>query len=197
MKKHILFQPYHINTKFVEGAYAGCRKFGLRLSISHPGTMRNLDLRFFDGLLTNKPGYVDEIRSHGGKAVCTTMMIGDHLRQKFDAVVACDENAIGQLGANYFLHKGYWNFACSLDPLREQAFVEALKRAGQKHIHVFSKPPYRPGTMAMRMDFLKNLPKPCAFFVQTVHFGELWYEAIHLAGIRIPDAVVLTFLISG
>ena len=191
MKKHILFQPYHINTKFVEGAYAGCRKFGLRLSISHPGTIKGIDPCAFDGILSNKLDYVDAIRSHGGKAVCTTMMIGDHLRQKFDAVVACDENAIGQLGANYFLHKGYWNFACSLDPLREQAFVGALKRAGQKHIHVFPKPPYRPGTMAMRVDFLKNLPKPCAFVVQTVHFSEFWHEAVHQAGISIPDELAV------
>ena len=191
MKKHILFQPYHINVRFIEGAYAGCRKFDLRLSICHPGMVKNLDPQGFDGLLSNRIDFVDAIRANGGKAVCTSMLVGDSMRQKFDAAVACDEYAISQLGAEYFLHKGYWNFACSLDHLREQVFVETLKRAGLKHIRVFPKPPYRPGTMAMRAEFLRDLPKPCAFFVQTVHFGEFWYEAVQQAGIRIPDELAV------
>ena len=191
MKKNILFQPYHINPKFIEGAYAGCRKFDLVLSICHPGTMKILDPSAFDGILSNKLDYIDAIRSRGGKAVCTSMLVGDTNLRRFDAAVACDEYAIGQLGAEYFLRKGYWNFACSLDSLREQVFVETLKRAGQKHIRVFPKPPYRPGTLAMRVEFLKNLPKPCAFFVQTVQFGEFWYEAVHQAGIRIPDELAV------
>ena len=191
MKKRILFQPFHVNMKFVEGAYAGCRKFDLRLSICHPGTMKILDLSSFDGIMSNKFDYVDAIRSHGGKAICTSVLLGDNFLKNFDAAVACDEDAIGRLGAEYFLHKGYWNFACSLDTLRQDAFVETLKRAGQKHIHVFPKPPYHPGTMAMRVEFLRNLPKPCAFCVQTVHFDEFWYEAVHQAGISIPNELAV------
>ena len=43
----------------------------------------------------------------------------------------------------------------------------------------------------MRVDFLKNLPKPCAFVVQTVHFSEFWHEAVHQAGISIPDELAI------
>ena len=191
MKKNILFQPYHFNPKLTEGLYAGCREFGLRLAICHPGMMKTIDLQSFDGLLSNTLDYTDKIRSHGGKAVCYSMMIDDFKRQHFDAAVACDEQAICQLAANYFLHKGYWNFACSLDRMRERAFVESLHHAGQTEIHTFPKDAFMWGTLAMRVQFLKDLPKPCAFFVQTVHFGELWYEAIHLAGIRIPDELAV------
>ena len=191
MKKHILFQPHNINPKLLEGVYSGCRKFDLRLSIYHPGMIKKLDPQDFDGLLSYKSEFLDLIRSHGGKAVCTSMLADEPVRLKFDATVACDEDTIGQLGANYFLHKGYWNFACSLDSLREQAFVETLKRAGQKHIHVFPKPPYHPGTQTMRVEFLKNLPKPCAFFVQSVHFGEFWYVGVNQAGLCIPDELAV------
>ena len=191
MKKHILFQPILINTKLVEGLYAGCRDFDLMLSIAHPGMINRPDLHSFDGLLSTKLNYVDEIRSHGGKTVCCSMQAGDMTRARFDATVACDETAICRIGATYFLQKGYENFACSLDTIRKQAFVETLHHAGQEQIHVFPRSAVHPGTQEMRVEFLRNLPKPCAFLVQTINFSEFWYEAVKQAGIRVPEELAI------
>ena len=184
-RKHILFQPFHLNPDLVEGIYAGCRQFDLRLSIDHPGML--LHEQTFDGLLSNSLTYLDAVRAHGGKAVCYSMLIPSSRQAQFDATVACDESAIGRLGAEYFLRKGYRHFACALDALRKQAFAEALHDAGQEDIRIFPASTSHPGSLAMRANFLRTLPKPCAFLVQTVHFGEFWYEAVKLAGLRVPE----------
>ena len=158
MKRHILYQPILINTKLVEGLYAGCRDFDLRLSIAHPGMTNRPDLHSFDGLLSTKLNYVDEIRAHGGKAVCYSMQASDMTRAQFDATVACDEFAICRIGATHFLQKGYENFACSLDTIRKQAFIETLHRAGRDRIHAFPLSAQHPGTLEMRVEFLRSLP---------------------------------------
>ena len=187
MKKHILFQPFFANTKMLDGIYYGCKKYDLQLSIHHPGTPIAHE-GAFDGILTNNANYADAIHERGGKAVCCSTLLLENVMSKFDACVACDEHEIGRIGAEHLLRKGHWNFACYLDSLRQQIFVENLTRAGQKSIHCFvSNSINRPGTMAKRIDFLRKLPKPCAFLVQTVHYWEFWNEAVNRIGLRVPE----------
>lgn len=186
-----MFQPFFVNIKLLEGIYFACRKFDMQLSICQPG-MKIHNIKSFDGLLTNSLEYVETIHSKGGKAVCYSNLINEKSLLKFDACVTSDEKKIGRIGAEYFLRKGFWNFACSLDLLRQQIFCENLQQAGQNSIHCFDpKLVTKSGNMARRIDFLKKLPKPCAFFVQPVHYWEYWHEAVSRAGLKVPEDLAI------
>jgi len=107
----------------------------------------------------------------------------------------------GRLGANYFLKKGFKNFAFygfgNIVWSRERAegFEERIQEAGFNVHYYEHKDPklidlwyYKPSALS---DWLKSLPKPIALMTCDDNQGLHIAEAAKHAGIRIPDEVAV------
>jgi LacI family transcriptional regulator len=107
----------------------------------------------------------------------------------------------GRLGANYFLRKGFRNFAfygfgnIVWSRERAQGFEERIQEAGFNVHYYEHKDPeaidlwyYKPSALS---EWLKSLPKPIALMTCDDNQGHHIAEAAKHAGIRIPDEVAV------
>ncbi len=115
--------------------------------------------------------------------------------------IYANDAAIGKMGAEYFLNKGFRNFAfCSLEGYfwsthRLDSFQERLKLSGFKcFTYIHSRPkgkakwqsePYRIA------QWLQKLPKPLALMAATDEISLQIVEAAKIAGIMIPEEIAL------
>jgi LacI family transcriptional regulator len=117
-----------------------------------------------------------------------------------------DNVALGKMAAEYFLDRGFRNFAyCGFGGMywsreRGESFAKRLKRAGFKtnfyqHGQLLSRTPIkfsRADTEALLAEWLKSLPKPLAVMACNDDRGQGITEACKIAGLRIPyDVAVL------
>lgn len=107
----------------------------------------------------------------------------------------------GRLGAEYFLKKGFKNFAfygfrnVVWSRERAEGFEEKIKEAGYA-VHYFEHPKsrsmdlwyYKPSILSR---WLRSLPKPIALMACDDNQGLHITEASRLAGIRIPEEVAV------
>lgn len=107
----------------------------------------------------------------------------------------------GRLGAEYFLKKGFQNFAfygfrnVVWSRERAEGFEEKIKEAGYA-VHYFEHPKsrsmdlwyYKPSILSR---WLRSLPKPIALMACDDNQGLHITEASRLAGIRIPEEVAV------
>jgi LacI family transcriptional regulator len=110
-------------------------------------------------------------------------------------------NETGRLGANYFLKKGFKNFAfygfgnIVWSRERAQGFEERIQEAGFNVHYYEHKDPnaidlwyYKPSALS---EWLRALPKPIALMTCDDNQGLHIAEAAKHAGIRIPDEVAV------
>jgi len=190
-KKKILLNPYFFNLKLFEGAYAGAERYGLALSLAQPADLISaVPWKKYDGILTGSLRDADRIkaRNDGCKVIGLTLLGLDDLPEKADAIVAADESQICMTGIKYFLCKGFSNFACCLNPKREKLFRQQMRQFGAGTVYSFVPSFYKLDVdLGSRVDFIRSLPKPCAFIVQTVLWSERWHEVIRRSGVRVPE----------
>ncbi|MCF2500280.1 AraC family transcriptional regulator [Dyadobacter chenhuakuii] len=107
----------------------------------------------------------------------------------------------GQLGADYFLKKGFTNFAfygfndIVWSRERAEGFEERLKKRGHK-VHYFEHKKarstelwyYKPSSLSR---WLKSLPKPISLMTCDDNQGQHITEACRQLGIRIPEEVAV------
>ncbi|WP_026631217.1 AraC family transcriptional regulator [Dyadobacter alkalitolerans] len=107
----------------------------------------------------------------------------------------------GQLGADYFLKKGFTNFAfygfndIVWSRERAEGFEERLKKRGHK-VHYFEHKKarstelwyYKPSSLSR---WLKSLPKPIGLMTCDDNQGQHITEACRQLGIRIPEEVAV------
>ncbi|HEX6226106.1 MAG TPA: DNA-binding transcriptional regulator [Chryseolinea sp.] len=110
-------------------------------------------------------------------------------------------NETGRLGANYFLKKGFKNFAfygfgnIVWSRERAQGFEERIQEAGF-NVHYYEHKDtnnidlwyYKPSALS---EWLRSLPKPIALMTCDDNQGLHIAEAAKHAGIRIPDEVAV------
>ena len=190
-KKKILLIPYFFNLKLIEGAYAGAERYGLALSVAQPSYFATTrPWKKYDGILTASIRSSDrkKLQEDGCKVICLSLLDLGDLPEKSDATVAVDESQICLTGINYFLRKGFSNFACCLDPKREELFRLQTQKSGIENVYSFSPSPIPLEVdLKSRIEFVRNLPKPCAFIVQTLLWSERWNEVIHRSGVKVPE----------
>jgi len=117
-----------------------------------------------------------------------------------------DNVALGKMAAEYFIDRGFRNFAyCGFGGMywsreRGESFAKWLKRAGFKtnfyqHGQLLSRTPRkfsRVDTESLLAEWLKSLPKPLAVMACNDDRGQGITEACKIAGLRIPyDIAVL------
>ena len=194
-KKSILLNPYFFNPEMIEGAFSAARRYDLALSILQPAYNEDMPTgKKYDGILTAGIKNAEQGKEHNPecKIVCHTLLASEKLRNAADAIVAADESQICSVGVNYLLRKGFSNFACCLEQEREDLFRSQLKKSGIEMLHSFSPLPIQQEVdLESRIEFIRNLPKPCAFFVQTVLWSERWNEVIYRSGVKVPEELAI------
>ena len=128
-------------------------------------------------------------------------VIAQDFKERFTDIpnITGDYRETGRLGADYFLKKGFKNFAFygfgNIVWSRERAegFKERIAEAGHEvHYHELQDSVsgdlwyYKPSALS---EWLKSLPKPIALMACDDNQGHHITEAARHAGIRIPDEV--------
>lgn len=128
-------------------------------------------------------------------------VIAQDFKERFTDIpnITGDYRETGRLGAEYFLKKGFKNFAFygfgNIVWSRERAegFEERVREAGYDlHYHELKESSstdlwyYKPSALS---EWLKSLPKPIALMTCDDNQGHHITEAARHAGIRIPDEV--------
>ena len=191
-KKNILLKPYFFNMKLAEGAYAGAERYGLALSLAQPSYFESTSpWKKYDGILTpsiKSASWRKELQKDGCKVICLSLLGEKDLLEEADAIVASDESQVCMEGATYFHHKGFSNFACCLDRKREMLLRSQLQKIGIENIYSFAPSTSKIAVdLESRIEFIRKLPKPCAFIVQTVLWTERWNEVIQRSGVKVPE----------
>jgi len=115
-----------------------------------------------------------------------------------------DNVALGKMAAEYFLNRGFRNFAyCGFGGMywsreRGESFAKQLTKAGfETHFYQYGqvwsrRKPSRADNQALLAEWLKSLPKPLAVMACNDDRGQDITEACKIAGLHIPyDVAVL------
>lgn len=115
--------------------------------------------------------------------------------------IVTNSEAIGNMAAEYFLHKGFTNFAfCGFDhinwsQLRCKSFKERVSQAGFI-THVYKQPKSRSkrswnSEQKILADWLSGLPRPLALMACNDDRAHHAIEACKLAKIAVPDEIAI------
>lgn len=112
--------------------------------------------------------------------------------------IIADDDKIGELAANYFINKGFENFAFyGSDSIfwskrRKTSFEKVVSSAGFRFFEY--EPKLNKGWMSNPENFIswmKKLPVPIAFMGCCDDFAVQIIEAAHMAGLLIPEDVAI------
>ena len=162
--------------------------------------LQNLDI---DGIILREqpvPGLTEKILEMGIPVVVSPY------RELFPNVpnIITDDNAIGKMGAEYLLDKGFRNFAyCGFgnqyywSRQRGMSFTSVIEKAGYKaHSYEYKQPgiTHRHSweqEQEILVDWLKSLPKPVAIMSCNDDRSQDVLEACKIAGYQVPDQVAI------
>jgi LacI family transcriptional regulator len=114
-----------------------------------------------------------------------------------------DNVSLGKVAAEYFLNRGFRNFAyCGFSGMywsreRGESFAKVIAKAGfETNIYQYgaskNRKPKRTDNQAMLAEWLKSLPKPLAVMACNDDRGQDITEACKIAGLQVPyDVAVL------
>ena len=118
--------------------------------------------------------------------------------------IGTDEDALGEMAANYFLERGFDSFACFLPKsiwwaeMRLTGFTKALEKRGFScsvfRVGSTMKAPYLLRTPRMIDGFyawLAGLPKPCALLAGTDVYGKCVLDTCYSCGIAVPEEIAV------
>ena len=153
-----------------------------------------------DGIIMGPPKLVDEILGMGISLICHT-----HATETISGIpiFVSDNFAIAKMAAEYFLSRGFTNFAyCGEYPLyysidRGEKFREVLSQSGFK-VNIFKPPKTRskrsvkPGLERQYItDWVKLLPKPVAILTSSDDQTRKIVSACHLLEILVPEQAAI------
>ena len=151
------------------------------------------------GIIAESPFQMDdpEVRSPCLKAV---VFVGRPVPEGFAkpyAELGTDNEAMGQMAAEFFIRKGLANFAYvgSLstgfwDTERRDAFQKRLQKAGYRseEYQTLRQCDYTEESKRL-VKFLTGLPKPCGIFASFDQRAKHILDACHEANIAVPDQI--------
>jgi len=150
-----------------------------------------------DGIITRDSEKTEEIVARGLPAI-----IVSHRKPFPEAYnIDTDDSAIANIAAEYFLEKGFKNFAyCGLDEMfwsrrRGDKFKERIAKAGFD-ASIFKQSKSRQKCLwnneqSILSDWLKSLPKPVAVMTCADYRSQNVSESCKIAGLRIPEEVAI------
>jgi len=182
------------------GNYNAKRQCGWRIRCaSEPIFLQLLRSKSVDGAITAFSTSDDPILKQvvAAGVPCASAIFNCYPR--FPSVVS-DEHAIGRTAAQYFMGRGFTNFAylgfkSDWSIGRQQGFKDTIVEAGHR-CHTWS-----PGKTFLFLEtpdavrkvqrWLANLPKPLALLVCADYIGPTTIEICQSAGMRVPEDVAI------
>ena len=137
-----------------------------------------------DAVITDMDCNLQQLRKRGVRIAVPT----ESLAGKADCAVCPDEELIGSIAADYFLHKGFSHFAFCSGTARGKAFQARIKQHGYTALPIVGTYPYMTEKrIRERRKLLVQLPRPCAVFCEndqeSGHIANLALDA----GLRVPE----------
>jgi LacI family transcriptional regulator, galactose operon repressor len=161
------------------------------------GILPYLDMKKADGMI----GFVSETKykDHAKKIIKSgipTIAIEYEEQIKGLPEIKCDSYAVGKMVAEYFLERGFVNFAycgisevpCSLE--RKQGFSETITQAGYETFF-YEHSRHSWFREKCQWDWLTGIPKPLALMGYNDNCGRFAIEACKNMGLRIPDDIAV------
>lgn len=164
-RKTVLYAKNFYLQQELRGIMDFARGHGWQLEIPQmyglPGHVRNWRGA---GLLTDTGYYTEKLHSEGVKIV--GLSLDPKLVRNSDAIVGPDNRRIGEAVAEYYLARGYRNFAACEDVYgRDDAFAARVEREGFRAERIALPRYFRSPQALKRMaERLAQLPAPCALF---------------------------------
>ena len=139
-----------------------------------------------DGIITDDDWAVEKLSARGVKIVALSTL--DKLLKYADSIIGTDNEKIGCLCADYFLRRGYRNFAVFIDHYgRDEVFKRRIEE------HGFSAIPIISHTLLFNFEELthigsqlKQLPQPCAIFCNNDWQAFFVLQAAKIENIDVP-----------
>ncbi len=150
-----------------------------------------------DGVITRDTENVEEILSFGLPTIIASVT-----GKEFPGVpniIDCD--TVGKIGAEYFLERGFRNFAyCGFEGYtwsdkRAEGFISRIAQAGFK-TNLYRQPKSRTkrkweNEQVLVADWLKSLPKPVGLMTCGDTRSQHIIDACRLAGLHVPEEVAV------
>jgi LacI family transcriptional regulator len=112
--------------------------------------------------------------------------------------IVADDEKIGELGARYFIDKGYKNFAfygtdqIFWSKIRKESFRNTVKALNLNFFQFESLLNDKwQSNVSMMTDWMMSLPKPIAIMACSDDFGIHIIEAANMVGIKVPEEVAI------
>jgi LacI family transcriptional regulator len=153
-----------------------------------------IDLTAVDGVLGDfrTPKEAQTVRDAGVAAVSVSSIRGLRLPR-----VGCEDGAIGRMGAEYLLGRGFVHLAYYRSKgmpsfeRRYEAFRDVVKSAGLPQVALFDPQGEPDDWPAATADWLSRLPKPVGVMASQDKYGRELIDAALALGFRVPDAVAV------
>jgi LacI family transcriptional regulator len=148
--------------------------------------------------MMNDPDIANEITTNGISLVI--IPTGEQLVEGYSNV--CENTgAIGRLGAEYLLERGFRNFAfCGFfqdywSEVRSQSFSDTVRQQNYG-IHIYEPPKRQKGfrweyEIPYMVKWLKSLPKPIALMACNDERGQHVLDACKVAGLNVPNDIAV------
>ncbi len=153
-----------------------------------------------DGILVRSGS--DRIAAAVARARVPTVELRSTRRAASSPFVGVDNEAVGQIVAEYFVQKGFKHFGVySLDTedffvKRRDSFVQALRQRGHTCVELCQAgPTEKPEQWEAQQDrlarWIEELPKPAAVMACTDLLGCWFLDACARSGVRVPEHVAV------
>ena len=191
-RKTVLYAKNFYLQQELRGIMDFARGHGWQLEIPQmyglPGHVRNWRGA---GLLTDTGYYTEKLHSEGVKIV--GLSLDPKLVRNSDAIVGPDNRRIGEAVAEYYLARGYRNFAACEDVYgRDDACAARVERERFRAERIALPRYFRSPQALKRMaERLAQLPAPCALFCNNDWESVSALNAADLAGIPVPDGIAV------
>lgn len=159
------------------------------LDFAHIGYFREIICSWHgDAVITDFDCGLEELKKrHIRIASCTS---GESVARYADCIVCADEQEIGKIAINYFLHKGFQNFAICSSKYRRKVFTEILEKTNLC-VEVIKLGDLISGNISEVKQQLLSLKRPCALLGENDWIASRIFHLATEAGLRIPDDLAI------
>ena len=144
-----------------------------------------------DGVISDNECAMKELKARGIAMVGLTDLPPELLRNA-DILLASDDNRIGTMAADYFLHRGYRNFVCAAVNLRRTAFLRRIGESGFRSETIDFALDSCPGQYGKELEsVLRKTPRPFCVFCDNDFDAAVVADAAGSVGLRIPEDIAI------
>ena len=188
IEKNVLYAKNFYLQQELRGIVDYARSHDWRLEIPQMFDLSSHILHWHGaGYLTDTPLHTEVLKQNQVRIVA--LSAEPELLKNADAAVIPDNDRIGEAIADYFLSRGFRNFACCSDCYdRDKAYLRRLNRAGFSAFRLNMPRYFRSEqTRAELAEQLAALPRPCAVFGNNDWEAAALCDAVRRTRFKVPE----------